>query len=455
MLKIPSGVAWIPGQMEQKTVETYYWLPRVQPANPAGAHTVANRDFSYDATDKRATLQTKMAASFDQGETESDTPYFGFPFDVQTVYMRLQAKPTVQMVGCNGTWSMSTALSNTGKLDTAGLAPMADAGKLDTYSIAEMSKLLPASGDWKFDTVEIDGPQVSSYVSGTDTCVIKIRMRRNPTVYILKAFLPDLIVMCIGMASLFINPQIPPLFGGRCSILIISMLITMNGSLNRNNGLGKLSYLLKIDFVALGNLIMLLTAMFCSIIIHQCFRFKLDRLGVLLDRAVRISLPSIIFPGVQVFEFMLLANDTATAPVTFLVVYLAIAFTGIISYFLKQHWDDRAKIRAMSRKLKMLSLDDPNAANILRDAFVLFDADGSGALDAKEGRKLLKVVNPMLSREMVAQAIRSADQNGNGIVEDDFQDMILKWAATKGETLEEGEATTTGVDVQVDQDLKA
>ena len=112
MLKIPSGVAWIPGQMEQKTVETYYWLPRVQPANPAGAHTVANRDFSYDATDKRATLQTKMAASFDQGETESDTPYFGFPFDVQTVYMRLQAKPTVQMVGCNSTWSMSTALSN-------------------------------------------------------------------------------------------------------------------------------------------------------------------------------------------------------------------------------------------------------------------------------------------------------------------------------------------------------
>jgi len=66
MLKIPSGVAWIPGQMEQKTVETYYWLPRVQPANPAGAHTVANRDFSYDATDKRATLQTKMAASFDR-----------------------------------------------------------------------------------------------------------------------------------------------------------------------------------------------------------------------------------------------------------------------------------------------------------------------------------------------------------------------------------------------------
>ena len=33
-----------------------------------------------------------------------------------------------------------------------------------------------------------------------------------------------------------------------------------------------------------------------------------------------------------------------------------------------------------------------------------------------------------LPREMVAKAIREADRLGSGIVEDDFQEMIVKWA---------------------------
>ena len=32
------------------------------------------------------------------------------------------------------------------------------------------------------------------------------------------------------------------------------------------------------------------------------------------------------------------------------------------------------------------------------------------------------------ARQAVAQAIREADATGNGIVEDDFQEMISRWA---------------------------
>ena len=59
---------------------------------------------------------------------------------------------------------------------------------------------------------------------------------------------------------------------------------------------------------------------------------------------------------------------------------------------------------------------------------MLFDADGSGALDAKEGKRLLQLVNPKLPREQVARAIRESDRLGSGIVEDDFHTMIQKWA---------------------------
>merc|ERR1719375_329044 len=165
-----------------------------------------------------------------------------------------------------------------------------------------------------------------------------------------------------------------------------------------------------------------------SVVVHLCFRFEKLRLAVLLDRAVRFSLPSLIFPGVQIFEYMFLASDDSSGPVTFLIVWLIIAFSLVTIYFTRKHLASERELKKMARKLEKLSLDDPKSAEILQQAFVLFDADKSGALDAKEGRKLLRMVNPSLGRQVVAQAIREADSTGNGILEDDFHEMINRWA---------------------------
>ena len=253
-------------------------------------------------------------------------------------------------------------------------------------------------------------------------------MRRNPLVYTLKAFIPDMIIMSIGMFWLFINPALPPLFSWRVIILVFSMLVIMRASLNRNNGLGKLSYLLKIDFVAIANLAILLFAMVCSVVVHNCFRFGNTRAGIVLDRAVRFSLPSVIFSGVIIFEYMFLANDDPSGPVTFLIVWLIVGMSADAVYFTTKYLKNERALRAMGRKLTALKPDDPNLHKILQKAFVLFDADNSGALDAKEGRKLLRMVNPGLGRKVVAQALREADSTGNGILEDDFHEMINKWA---------------------------
>jgi len=436
-LKVPTTVysGWLQYEpITQAQVESAYFLPRLSPtnANP-GTDAIHSRTMQYDESDYKVTMITKTSPTFSQGDVpgQSDTPYYGFPFDQHTIYANFRAeKPATKVNGCSGEWSLSSAGTNAVALSPAGIGFL-DTTQLSGYSVEAMATLLPASGDWLFSE---KAPQVKleQLDGAAETCSIRINIRRNPTVYLLKAFIPDMIIVTIGMLSLFINPAIPPLFGGRCSILIIAMLITMNSSLNRNNGLGRLSYVLKVDINALGNLGLLLIAMACSVIVHQMFRYEYTRLGVALDRAVRVTMSCIIFPGVQVFEFLFLASESPVGPAVFLIVYLITAITIVSLIF-------RRRVRAQSRKLKKcveqlqnLDLSDPNASDVLRNAFVLFDADGSGSLDAKEGRKLLKYVNPNLSRELAAAAIREADRTGNGIAEDDFHLMMERWSVKAG-----------------------
>jgi len=249
-------------------------------------------------------------------------------------------------------------------------------------------------------------------------------------VYAMKAFLPDMVVTSAGMFVMFINPQIPPLFGGRCTVLIVAMLITMNRSLNRDNKLGKVSYLLKVDIVALLNLILLLLALIASIIIHYQFRNNNTRKGVLLDKALRFALPTLLFPGLMVFEYTFLANESPVGPVTFLVCWIAVCALGVVLYNVRLYRKTTMIMAGVVSKLTSLDLSKPEAADILREAFEIFDADNSGALDAKEGKKLLNYVNPKLSREDVFKAIKEADRFGTGVTEEDFHDMVARWAET-------------------------
>jgi len=465
-LKIPSKIGWIDGYITQAKTEGAYYLPKLKIVNPFGeTPPLVSRTVSYDNSNKKVTKVETTLPTFSMADFETDTPYYAFPFDVHTLYSVFEVKPASNIVGCNSSWLMSRDAETTGGIaDADGMIALTN---ISTFGLTELNKILPASGDWNFDYSEAQGPQVALYPGpSSETCVLRIRLRRNPMVYTLKAFVPDLIVMCIAMASLFINPAIPPLFGGRCSILILCILITMNSSLNRNNGLGRLSYLLKIDFVALINLATLLLSMGLSIIVHMAFRFDKLRVGLMLDRAIRMSVPSVIFPGMQLFLYLFLANDSSSGPVTFLIVYLSIAVAVIVSYYVLQFAKETRKLALMSKKLMKLDLKDPKAADILREAFILFDADHSGALDAKEGKKLLRYVNPKLGREQVALAIRAADRSGQGIVEDDFQDMISKWAlindGSGGPDLEEPAPAEPGSapivaegHVEIIRDLKA
>jgi hypothetical protein len=64
------------------------------------------------------------------------------------------------------------------------------------------------------------------------------------------------------------------------------------------------------------------------------------------------------------------------------------------------------------------------------------------------------MVNPGISRKLVATAIREADANGNGIVEDDFHEMMMKWADPSWAPAAAA-STPAELNVQIDGKLKA
>ena len=358
LLKKPNKLTIDPDDLAALNIESNYFLPKLKAKNVKSDAAVTSRSIKFDEAgidgmNHLVNNTATMTPVFSMQDLESDTPYFAYPFDVHTLYMKLEAFPAVNLSGCDGEWLLSRdSGGGGGQATTVNGKAMIDLANVRTMPLSVLeAAMLPASGDWTFDPTEDDGPQIKMYLDAdnSEMCTVRIRLRRNPLVYTVKAFLPDLIVMIFGMASLFINPVIPPLFGGRMSILILATLITMNSSLNRNNGLGRLSYLLKIDFVALGNLVMLLTSVVCSIVIHQLFRFEKTRMGVMVDRAVRFTLPSIIFPGVQIFNYLLLANAKTLWPILFLCIYMPIAFTIIILYFYRKHVVDQRKLHKMVR----------------------------------------------------------------------------------------------------------
>ena len=56
-----------------------------------------------------------------------------------------------------------------------------------------------------------------------------------------------------------------------------------------------------------------------------------------------------------------------------------------------------------------------------------------GSLDQKEGRQMLRYMNPGLSREEIKSAVHAADRNGDGIVETEFYDMMNSMLPTIAE----------------------
>lgn len=66
----------------------------------------------------------------------------------------------------------------------------------------------------------------------------------------------------------------------------------------------------------------------------------------------------------------------------------------------------------MSRKVKTSDTDSE-----LREAFRIFDRDGSGTINAEELRDVMKALGEDLSSAEIDEMIKEADKNGDGSID--------------------------------------
>jgi hypothetical protein len=64
----------------------------------------------------------------------------------------------------------------------------------------------------------------------------------------------------------------------------------------------------------------------------------------------------------------------------------------------------------------------------LRDAFAVFDTDGSGSIDRKELKRLMKMLGQALSKAELDAMIDEVDTNGDGEISfAEFTAMVVSW----------------------------
>ena len=59
-------------------------------------------------------------------------------------------------------------------------------------------------------------------------CEIQIPLKRQSLMFMMQRLLPQFLVVQGGLGAMWLNPNSPPLVGGRCGLLITSMLLVSN-----------------------------------------------------------------------------------------------------------------------------------------------------------------------------------------------------------------------------------
>ena len=165
-----------------------------------------------------------------------------FPFDTQVIKTQLHV-PDADLFTCNG---------------QDGVAAM---GLTEENA---QDKLLPTTGTWTLDgplseALTLEHPRRENGKGlYRDTCVIKLRVKRNWNVFFVKQICTMLLVTAGGLLSLLMHPT--DLLGDRCAQLLVAVLIIIT-TLQTDIGLGNLSYLIWVDYFNLMQLIVLIIAL--------------------------------------------------------------------------------------------------------------------------------------------------------------------------------------------------
>ena len=259
------------------------------------------------------------------------------------------------------------------------------------------------------------------------TCALDIAIERKPQVFVVKSMAMDFLIAFAGLLALFIDFTIPPMLGGRAGVLMTSMLMTVNSSVRRDLGLGKLDYMVIVDYIGLLNTFILGLALLETLTVYTIHRNGGSTFAQNVDQKIApAALCSYLFYGAGFILLLATQNETAVA------VYglcVAVAVTGaVVCGVMRSHKHRFAAFDKMATEI----CEQPGGitdSNVLERAFKLFDADNSGTLEWDELTVLVRAVNRHnqrpFNKEILVGMLKDANLNAaavqkSGITLDDL-----------------------------------
>ena len=187
-----------------------YYMPRIKMRMGEATTT----EFDIGITDDGHVTQVERVTITAEQHREGWGDYFYFPSDSHNASIVFEMTPGADLTqSCRIDPCVAQEYQSPGL--PSGLNMMSNA------SLAEYDEhVLPSSGEWR--TIGVD------LAVRHNACTMRLVIRREQVGYMSRSFVLDCFVVIAGMTSLFLDPTIPPLLGGRCSLLILAMLITMN-----------------------------------------------------------------------------------------------------------------------------------------------------------------------------------------------------------------------------------
>lgn len=306
-------------------------------------------------------------------------------------------------------------------------------GLMTLTSIDEAArKLLPATQEWSFFTSSLaESIELLNPNGDASKCEIRIHVRRNALVFIIKQLSISMLVVVVGLCALFLHAADHT--GDRVALLLVSALIVTT-SFQTDIGLGAIQYLIWFDYWNLAQLAILVPCLAICLYEHRMMMTDQEEWANIVNKATKWMIPFGFYPILcaALFIWGIGHDDPPSGPNVgswvVLIVGWSLATLYVVRRIRVELHRERGRREASVALLTSTSPTDNNFLAILRDAFIAFDTDDSGDISLQEMREMLENIFPDASRiqfAAVMKDLRGLADNSNAFDEASFLDAVL------------------------------
>lgn len=256
-----------------------------------------------------------------------------------------------------------------------------------------------------------------------------------PPVHVYSILLIIIIVQA-ALLSLRLDPSAPPLVGARFSIQMFAMvLLALRSESTSTFGKGELLW---IDIFYIFQFATMFVALTETVIVHSLGRAGRTSLMYLVDGAFRWIIPYVSYPLCMAGLLLWAMLDDEVGfggGITLFIMGLILPLAGGLLRVARRRRRlarDRARLAHALVDIDVDALNDSAGVPLLREAFALFDYDGSGEIEDAEIQILFDSMYPHAPRAVRREALQAITHRNGHLTSDEFDEAVMTWRALMG-----------------------